>query len=118
MAEFGQETQLAGGTLTLEQPIKVNFWYIQNQDTAPLTLTFEEGTPFGSFSKLVLTEAAASGGAGGYVDSVAFPFFGNITLTSSIATAKFGSGATRNVPTNIYPYPGNQGPAGGTGGSP
>ena len=108
-ARFGTVTALVGGTMELEMPTKVNFWFIQNQSSSHIKVTFEEGTTYGEFSSIVLTPASVNGGAGGYIDNLGFPFYGKVTLTSDDPTAQFGSGAGSWTPNNNFPYPGNQG---------
>lgn len=105
---IGTRTALVGGTLTLALPAQINFWYIQNQDVSPLKVTFL-GARKATFSSIVLNSAAQAGEAGGYIDSVGFPYFDTLglLLTSAIATAQFGSGASGVQPVNNFPYPGN-----------
>jgi hypothetical protein len=108
-AQIGTVRNLVGGTMVLEMPRKVNYWFIQNQSNSHLKVDFESGTTYGEFTSIVLTPANVQGGAGGFLDSIGFPFFGNVTLTSVDPTAQFGSGASGWTPNNIFVYPGNQG---------
>lgn len=99
MPAFGAATNLVSNTITLTIPTYSRYWYIQNQDIAPLKVTFTGG----EFGPIVLNAATATGAAGDWIDSVGFPFFGtSVTLTSTIATAQFGSGATRGASRIIY----------------
>ena len=108
MSEIGTITQLTAGAAILTLPDKSPFWFIQNQDIAPLVVNFR-GARTGVFSRIVLVAADTRGGPGGYVDSVAFPYFDTegFLLNSSIIDAQFGSGFSRATPVNDYPYPGN-----------
>lgn len=107
MPQIGTVSALVGGSMELTMPTKVGFWYIQNQSVEPLKLTFEADSEFGRFSSIILAPAVAAGGPGGYIDSVAFPFFGKIVATSVDLTAPFGSGAGARLPVNNIPWPGN-----------
>jgi len=106
---LGTATNLAVGRLVCTLPAKVGFWFVQCQDAADLTVTFL-GQGQGNITSIVLGAASAPGGYGGYLDSVAFPYFAEegFLLTSSLATAQFGSGALEPLPVNSYPYPGNK----------
>lgn len=108
MANFGAVTNLVaggpGGTLTPTLPLGAKYWYLQNQDVAPLTITFPAGSGFGP---VVLNAAASLGAAGDWIDSIGFPFRGpSVTLTSTISIAQFGSGFSLVAPTNYYPSSG------------
>lgn len=108
---LGTQTNLAGGTLACSLPAGTKFWYVQNQDTAPIVLTSTviSSSPtaqniFG-MTTVILTAASAKGeGNGGWIDSIGFPFIDgfSFTLTSTLATAQFGSGATAEVPVNSF----------------
>lgn len=98
MAAFGTTTNLVAGTITLTPGSVLNnaigsgpFWFIQNQDIAPLIVSFPEHPELGN---IVLRAAASQGDAGGYIDSVNFPPVGSVKLDSTIATAQFSSGST------------------------
>lgn len=95
MADFGSTTNLVSGTLTLTLPPS-KYWFIQNQDVAPLLITFPSTS---GFSAVVLGAATVLGGAGDWLDSERFPWFGpSVVLTSTVATARFGSGMSLNRP--------------------
>lgn len=99
MAVFGAATNLVAGTLTLTLPDAAKYWYIQNQDTGALKITFSNA----SFGPVTLNAATATGAAGDWLDSIGFPFFGSsvsVVLTSSVTTAQFGSGYATSNPTN------------------
>jgi hypothetical protein len=106
MPAFGSVTNLSGGTITLTLPINSLYWYIQNQDTSPLKVTFSDP----SFGPAILNPCdipgATTGWAGDWIDSRDFPFFGaSVTLTSlggSPSNAQFGSGSSLKYPTVIY----------------
>ena len=106
MTLFGGATNLVSGTITLTLPTNSLYWYIQNQDTAPLKVTFSDA----SFGPVVLNPSnisgATTGWAGDWIDSTGFPFFGaSVTLTSlggSPAAAQFGSGSSLKYPTVVY----------------
>ncbi len=106
MTSFGAATNLVGGTITLALPENSQYWYIQNQDTSPLKITFSDP----SFGPAVLNPCAISGAttgwAGDWIDSISYPFFGvSVTITSlggSPATAQFGSGASLKYPTVVF----------------
>lgn len=103
MANFGAATNLVAGTLTLTLPAGSKYWYIQNQDVAPLVATFPAGSGFGPIS---LAAASALNAPGDWLDSVGIPFRGaSVVLTSTVATAQFGSGYSLQPPTNMYPAP-------------
>lgn len=100
MATFGVETNLVAGTLTLVLPAGTRYWWIQNQDSVPLKIAFSSSSGFGPY---ILEAAVATGAPGGEKNSIGFPFFGvSVTLTSSIATHQFGSGATQARPRNLH----------------
>jgi len=111
MPTFGAATNLIANTITLTLPRgTVKYWYLQNQDTAPLLVTFPVGSGFGP---VALDPATVTGGAGDWLDSIGFPWPGGgtnkfsgltVVLTSTIATAQFGSGVSiYDEPINIYP---------------
>lgn len=106
-AQFGQATQLVGGTLQLKLPERVVFWYIQNQSPYPMKVTFL-GSEWGSMGAIILNPGLDIGFGGGYMDSIGFPYFSTegVQLDSSNATAQFGSGASPNTPNNVFSYPG------------
>lgn len=105
MAAIGTTSNLVAGVMLLKMPVKVNFWFVQNQSAAPLVVTFLQGSSFGYATSLILTAALADGSPGGYLDSIGFPYFDDIVLTSVEPTAQFGSGAFVRPPVNNYPYP-------------
>jgi len=99
MPSFGSSTILSGGTVTITLPPNSKYWYIQNQDTAPLKIAFSDP----SFGPVVLNAATATGAAGDWLDSVGFPFFGtSVTLTSTVAAAQFSSGYSLHYPTVVF----------------
>lgn len=103
MANLGSATNLVGGTLTLTIPSGTKYWYIQNQDTGALLVTFPAGSGFGP---IALAGSSATGAPGDWLDSVGIPFRGaSLTLTSGVATGQFGAGYSLSPPTNIYPAP-------------
>lgn len=107
---LGTVALLANNTGTFSLQPKTNFWFIQNQDVAPLKIQFL-GPRSGLFSSLVLASAINAGGPGGYIDSIGFPYFDPLgfTLSSIVAAALFGSGQSLNQPVNAYGYPGSPG---------
>lgn len=111
-AQIGQVSVLVGGTLDLELPEKCLFWFLQNQSTRPLKVTFL-GSDWGYYTDIILCAAGRAGAPGGVLDSLAFPYFSRrgFRLTSPDLTAPFGSGASPIAPLNVFPYPGS-GPTG------
>lgn len=113
--QLGSQGNLPGGPQICRLMAKVGFWFIQNQSSSPLKVTFLGERGQGSdgytiFSSILLDAAPEAGNAGGYLDSVAFPYFDTegFLLDSTDIGAAYGSGQTNNLPVNDYPYPGNQ----------
>ncbi len=103
MAAFGSTTVLSSGTLTLASTSGQQWFFIQNQDTAPLTVQFKSGSTV--LGQIILEPATATGRAGGYLDSVSYPIFldsDSVVLTSTIAANQIGSGASKRIPTYIF----------------
>ncbi len=109
MANIGTAVNLVAGTITLTNISRCLFWYIQNQDTQPLKVAFQTATADTNFGPIILNAAAVTGAGGGYLDSIKFPYFGDLTLTSTIATAQFGSGATLAQPIEFREAVGGSG---------
>lgn len=102
MAAYGSITNLVGGVATLSRPANPQFMFILNEDTSPLTLTFNLGAS--TLGSLVLSAATVTGAPGGYLDSILFPLFmeaDSISLASTVSTGQFGSGASTFQP--VYP---------------
>lgn len=97
MALLGSATALVAGTGTYTLPAQVGYWFIENQDTAPLKVAFLNlGGGWAGVSNFILSPASATGYDGGAMDSLRFPYFdpSGFTLTSTVAVAQFGSGCT------------------------
>ena len=105
---LGSTQNLVGGVANLGLKPGSVFWYIQNQDVAPLRVSFL-GPRSGIFSPIVLNPGNALGVGGGYLDSIGFGYFDTLgfALASSIANAQFGSGQSNFLPVNDYVYPGS-----------
>lgn len=102
MTTLGTATNLTAGTLTCTVPDGTKWWFLQNQDVAPLKVTFPDDPNFGP---LILASASALGaGDGGFLDNLAFPYIGTLTLTSTVATAQFGSGCSARIPVNSFAH--------------
>lgn len=95
-ATFGARNTLSSGILRLNLPSGSEYWYIQNQDTSPLLITFNTGSTFGA---ITLTGSPVKGEAGDFLDSIQFPWIGPyVVLTSDLASAQFGSGYSTSNP--------------------
>jgi hypothetical protein len=95
MPQFGTVTNLVDGSILLEPGPKTGtigiFWFVQNQDIAPLKVSFPE---YPSLGNIILRAGSAQGDAGGYIDSNGFPPVGKVLLESTIDEAQFGAGST------------------------
>lgn len=101
MAAYGTTINLVSGTITLPRPSTANFLFILNEDAAPMTVSFQNGSTV--LGTLTLSAATATGAPGGYIDSIGFPLFfdgDSVVLTSTVTTAQFGSGQSSKQPTN------------------
>lgn len=101
MAALGTASTLSSGTGTYTLPAGVGYWFIENQDTAPLKIAFlNTGGSWAGVSNFILSPASFTGQAGGWIDSLRFPYFdpAGFTITSTVASAQFGSGCTINDP--------------------
>lgn len=96
---FGTASVLVAGQLQLALPPKCSWWFIQNQSTSPLKVTFIS-QDWGNMTSIVLNPAPETGAAGGYLDSLGMAYFGEqgVLLTSPDPVAAFGSGASPNKP--------------------
>ena len=94
MAILGSATNLVAGTGTYTLMTPVGYWFIQNQDVAPLKVAFTTTTGSTVISNRILAAATALGGSGETITSLQFPYLDPVgmTLTSTVATAQFGSG--------------------------
>ena len=93
MSAYGTLTALTGGKATLPPNSSARFYFIINQDTAPLLLQFMIGQT--QIGQIALSAAPATGAPGGYLDSINFPLFMQATsviLTSTIPAAQIGCG--------------------------
>lgn len=108
MGTVGVDTALVGGVLVARLPNDAKWWFLQNQSQSPMKVVFN-GASFGSFTSIVLDGAPLAGGAGGYLSSVAFPYFDpkGFTLSSTDPTAPFGSASSFIEPTNTWLGPGS-----------
>ncbi len=102
MPSFGAATNLIGGTITLTLPAAALYVYIQNQDIAPLLITFPANSGLGP---IVLNPcaiaSATTGWAGDWFDTIDYPIFvGSVVLTSTVTTAQFGSGYSTSLPVS------------------
>jgi len=98
MADFGQAKNLVSNTITLNLPAGCQYWFIHNQDIAPLQITAP-----GLVGGPCLKEAGSAGSSGEWIDSFRFPFFpSSFTLTSAgaspVSTGQFGAWASTAVP--------------------
>ena len=96
MPAFGSTNNLASGTLTLTPISGQVFWWVQNQDTVPLTCTVSQLGEQNA-ATIILNPGIAAGYAGGYVDNYQMGMEGGetIVLSSTKATHQFGSGGSR-----------------------
>ncbi len=103
MTTFGAATNLVANTLTLTLPDGAKYWYLQNQSTAPILITFAANSGLGP---IVLNPCAIAGAttgwAGDWIDTNNGPpaFSGSIVLTSTVTTAQFGSGYSTVLPVS------------------
>ncbi len=103
MPAFGAATNLVSGTITLTLPDGAKYWYIQNQSTAPILITFATNSGLGpiALNPCSIT-GATTGWAGDWLDTNNGPpaFSGSIVLTSAVTTAQFGSGYSTSLPVS------------------
>lgn len=102
-SQFGTTSQLVAGTLQLTLPTKCRWWYVQNQSTQPLTVSFISGD-WGFMSSIILAPAAFDGAPGGYLDSLGVPYFApeGVLLSSADPIGAFGSGASPYAPPTAF----------------
>lgn len=88
MAILGVASQLISGTLDLTMPDLTRYWFVQNQDAAPMTIHFPAGS---GATTIIINPGQSAGYAGDWMDIISFPYIGPITLTGA-SSAPFGSG--------------------------
>lgn len=109
MAAFGSVTALTAGAATLNGSTGQQYFWVQNNDAQPITLTFKNagGSTLGQW---VLNPATVAGRAGDTLDSVSMPAFldaaiGGSVVLAGTGTGQFSSGASTRVPTIISQAP-------------
>lgn len=102
-SNFGALTALSAGAATLQKQSGQQFFYIQNNDTNPITATFKDASST-TLGQIVLNPASASGRGGQYIDSISFPMFSDSTtvVLAGTGSGQFSSGASKTAPTQIY----------------
>lgn len=96
-ATIGSTNNLVSGALSLTPvPGTQVYWWVQNQDTVPLTCTISQLGDQSS-ATIILNPGIAAGYAGGFIDNYQMGFEGGetIALSSTKATHQFGSGGSR-----------------------
>lgn len=102
-SNFGALTTLTSGAATLAAQSGQQFFYVQNTDTNPLTLTFKD-TGGSTLGQIKLAPEGIAGPSGGYVDSISYPMFldAATVVLAGTGSGTFTSGASKTAPTQIY----------------